>query len=218
MNAPISALFTKSKSLVLALVVVLGAAQSPALAAGVCSDIFESRYDGLLQNRAARAAMLFKLKAVLPEGRHNMVDESGNQAVLGISYSPIGEAEVRLSMGRATGSELLVRTQASDRSGDNTLSPLNNIYRREPPRMQLLDGNRLVLANSQVQGNYLSIEGLRTRDIGVQFEFLQDGAGKIQITETVTVRSQYRPNNETYTIRRIFHVAKPGPESVVVVK
>ncbi len=200
------------------LALVLGAAQTPAFAASFCADIFESRYDGLLQNRAARAAMLFKLRAVLPEGRHNVVDESGNQAVLGISYSAVGETQVRISTNRPGNFEFLVTTQASDLASNETLSPLNNVFRREPPRMQLLDGNRLVIANSQMQGNYMSIEGLRTRDIGVQFEFLQDGAGKIQITETITVRSQYRPNNETYTLRRTFHVAKPGPDAVVVVK
>lgn len=207
MKASISALSMKSRVL-LAMALVLGAAQTPAFAAPACGELFESQYEGLLHNRAARAAMLFKLKAVLPEGRHQVVAATGQTETLGISYSPIGEAQIIL------GQHPLVTTVSSYLPAKG---PNDNVFSTDA-RVQLLDGNRLLLSNSQTSGNYLSIEGLRTRDVGVQFDFLLNGGGTIQVTETITTRSQYRPTNETYTTRRTYQVSKPAPGDVVVVR
>lgn len=207
MKTPTSTLLTKSQSffsdsLKVAAVITLALNLLPAvsLANPACAEIFESRYEGLLLNPAARAAMLFKLREVLPEGRHQVLTKLGEKATLSISYSPIGEAQVSL------GTHSLVTTLSSLIP---VKSPNGNVYQTEA-RMQLLGGDRLVLTNSQTSGNYLSLDGLKTRDVGVQFEFSKDGGGLIQVTETTTIRSQYRPTNETYTIRQAYRLVQPG--------
>jgi hypothetical protein len=67
-------------------------------------------------------------------------------------------------------------------------------------RLHLLPGNKLVVSNSQVYGDAAKIEGLMNRDVRVEFTLTSSGANFIQIKESVTNTSDYRPTT-TYTVR-----------------
>ncbi len=187
MNSRISLFASSALALITAFITLVAPFQAGAFP--TCGELFESRFEGHIQNRAARAALLLKLRALLPAGRHQVKVDGQDSQTLAVSYSNLGEIQIML------GSRALLTSASSP----ITKGPLGDLSGVEA-RIQLPDANKLVITNSRIYGDRSKISGVTTREIALEFNLTASAGHVIQVRESTTNESQYRLA-ETYTIR-----------------
>lgn len=187
----------------LALIAVSTTVASRAHAIEACSDLFLSEYDGLLENRAARADMVFKISKLIPRGQYTVLVDGVQKKQLTVTYSDMGELEMML------GSQLLITNRPAP-----TTRNKEGFTNKTSVRMQLLLENRLLITNTIVAGNYDTPEGIVRRDLSLEITLdrLHEADARTITLVTATSTETSSRYNETQRMneRHTFDVHVPA--------
>lgn len=177
---PRTATLSATLSMASLVMLLLMSAAPVAHANETCADIFQSKYEGLLTNPAAKAYTISKLRNTLPGGVYNVRmalqgAQPSNQTLanqtLGISYS-------------GTDGSMLVRLGSTYLLQGSPLSPAT--------RIQLLPNQNIVVSGQVRIGEYQSYNGESVREARIEFSEKQDGTIVLLVSEATKNRSTYR--------------------------
>lgn len=165
-----------------------------------CGDLFRSRNEGALTNRAAHAEMLRRLRLVLPAGRHE-VTVDGNILILNVSYSALGEVQMMLN------SYSLITSQSTP-----LITGVTGNQSGTYARIQIIPNNAIIITNTKIFGDVKKSEGLTTREIEMKFDLDGPNRNVVNLKETVTTESDFYVTR-SYTVRSDLVLKSPAPTS-----